>query len=122
MKYRPLVWFSCLMLSVPACLRAQNPDKSAKVVQPQSASVAAVPKPVRKADERITHDSIGLVAVPRAPRVIAAPVVESETAQKERPATDSAGKKAAEMASLEKLIREKQKRIALLMKLFVDDE
>jgi len=122
MKYRPIVCFSCVMLSVPACLRAQNPDKSAKVVQPPSANVAAVPKPVRKADQVITNDSIGLLAVRRAPRVILAPVVESKTGQEEGPPADATAKKAAQIASLEKLIREKQKRIALLMKLFVDDE
>jgi hypothetical protein len=121
-KYRPIVCFACVMLSVPACLRAQNPDKSANVVQPQSASVAVVPKPARKADQVITNDSIGLLAVRRVPRVIAAPVVESSTAREERPATDAAGRKAAETALLQKLIQEKQKRIALLMKLFVDDE
>lgn len=113
--------FGLVLLSVPAGLRAQNPDNAVKLVQPASASVV-VSKPVRKPDQVITNDTIGLLAVRRAPRVMPAPVVETTAPKMDGAAMDAEAWKAAEIASLERQIRDKQKRITLLMKLFVNDE
>ena len=122
MKYPPLGWAPILLLlCTPAGLWAQTPDNSAAVVQAQATSVV-VPKPVRKPDQVITNDTIGLLAVRRAPRIVTAPVAEPATAPDDAALANAAAKRAAEMASLEKQVQEKQKRIALLMKLFVGDE
>jgi len=121
MKWQRFLW--CLvLLNVPVGLRAQNPDNAEKVVQSASTSVPVVSKPVRKPDQVITNDTIGLLAVRRAPRVMPVPVTETTPPKDDGAATDAAARKAAEVASLEKRIRDKQKRIALLMKLFVNDE
>jgi len=80
-----------------------------------------VPKPARKPDQVITNDSIALLAVRRAAPVIVAPAAEA-TKKDEAAAADEAAKKAAEIASVEKQIKDKQQRITLLMRLFVDDE
>ena len=77
-----------------------------------------VPKPVRKPDQVITDDSIALLAVRRAPEK--APVVESRGDSGGVGGTEA--QKAAEIATLQQQIKDKQKRIALLMRLFVDDE
>ncbi|HTZ31553.1 MAG TPA: hypothetical protein VMH31_03800 [Methylomirabilota bacterium] len=123
MTYSHQAWAPFLLtLFVSINVAAQAPDNAA-VVQGPSA-IAAVPKPVRKSDQVITNDTIGLLAVRRAPRVLpASPVPPATPAVAEENAkADAAARKAAEIAALEKQIQEKQKRIALLMKLFVDDE
>jgi len=113
--------YGLILLSVPAGLRAQNPDNSANVAQAASAKVT-VSKPVRRSDQVITNDTIGLLAVRRTPRVMPAPAMEALAPKDDGAATNAEARKAAEIASLEKQIRDKQKRIALLMKLFVNDE
>jgi uncharacterized protein YeeX (DUF496 family) len=116
------VWFCFFAaVSVPAGLQAQTPDNTtnttaegAKVVVPKSA-----PKPVRKSDQAVTSDSIGLLAVPQAPRIVSAPATGEPTGTTHEVITTEV---ASEIASLEKQVKDKQKRIVLLLTLFVDDE
>ncbi len=119
MKFRLRVCFPVVVvLSVAGGVWAQSPDAAAAAAQNTTNSV---PKPARKPDQVITNDSIALLAVRRAaPMTVAS---EAEAAKKdEAAAADEAAKKAAEIASVEKQIKDKQKRITLLMRLFVDDE
>lgn len=110
------------LLGVCGEARAQSqtaPDQTAK-----TESSAGPKKPVRKPDQVLTNDSVALLAVRRAPAA-------AEKTGTTQPAgtnldasgtSDTAEKKAEELASLEKQIQDKQKRIVLLMRLFVNDE
>lgn len=123
MKRWPVVWLcGAVMLGLPAGLRPQNPDCSSSVVGPQSAGVV-VAKPVRKPDQVITNDPIALLSVKRPPLITAttAPVAPIGAKEETAIAGESA-KKGAEIAALEQQIKDKQKRITLLMRLFVKDE
>jgi uncharacterized protein YeeX (DUF496 family) len=122
MRLRPRVWlFLMVSWCAPAGLWAQNPDNTASGTA-QGKNSNAAQKPVRKPDQVITNDSIGLLAVRRAPRIIPAAVAEPAGVPGEGAGADALARRAAEIASLEKEIQDRQKRIALLMKLFVDDE
>jgi uncharacterized protein (DUF1778 family) len=102
-----------------AGVRAQNPDtRTSSDSKPSSATVT---KPVRKTEQVVTDDSIALLAVRRTP---ATAVVSAAADGKTNSdwALDEAGRKAEEIATLQQQIKDKQKRIALLMRLFVDDE
>lgn len=123
MKLRLRVYFPFIVvLSVPAGLWGQSQEIPSFGAQNPRASV--VPKPTRKPDQVITNDSIALLAVPRVPAVIVPPTVDdARGVTKERSSdVDEGARKAAEIASVEQQIKEKQKRITLLMRLFVDDE
>jgi hypothetical protein len=122
MKRQPFFW-CWVALSVSAGLRAQNPDHPMGAEQTRSASGAVVSRPVRKTDSVTTNDSISLLVGRRAPRTVPQSTeAGSAGAGDEAAAGDLAARKAREIAILEKQVREKQERIALLMKLFVDDE
>lgn len=83
-------------------------------------------KPTRDSGWVITDDGVALLAVRRAPAIVVAPA-ETRTAA---PAAakvvstpeEEAAKRKAEIAALEKQAVDMQKRITLLMRLFVDDE
>jgi hypothetical protein len=75
----------------------------------------------------ITNDSISLLAMRRAPRKVEDPAAEPATVAtvvgKEASGTpEETAKRNDEIAAVEKQIQDKQKRIALLMRLFVNDE
>ena len=78
-----------------------------------------VPKPTRKPDWVTTNDPIALLAVRREPSVSTA---EGSLETKGSGGSAAAMRKAAGIALVEQQIREKQKRIAFLLRLFVDDE
>ena len=123
MKLRLRVYFPFVaVLSVPAGVWSQSQEIPSNGAQNPRASV--VSKPTRKPDQVITNDSIALLAVPHAPAAIVPPAVEdAEGVTKERsPGVDEGARKTTDIASVEQQIKEKQKRIALLMRLFVDDE
>ncbi len=123
MKLRLRVYFPFIVaLSVPPGVWSQSQEIPSNGAQNPRASV--VSKPTRKPDQVITNDSIALLAVPRVPAVIAPPAVEDAGGvTKERsPGVDGGARKATEIASVEQQIKEKQKRVALLMRLFVGDE
>ena len=114
-------WFATVVaLCVPAGLCAQTPDNTARGAAPVT-NPSAAPKPVRKPDQVITNDTIALLAVRRAPGMMTA-AAEPVPANGEAAGTDAVTQKAAQIASLEQRIKDRQKRIALLMKLFVSDE
>jgi len=123
MRPRLRAWFPLVVaMWVPAGLWAQNPDNTASEAT-QVKDARAVQRPVRKPDQVITNDTIGLLAVRRAPRILPAEVAAvPAAAPNEGAAADAATKRAAEMASLEKEVKDRQRRVALLMKLFVNDE
>jgi hypothetical protein len=122
MPLRPRTWFIVIACCcVPASLWAQNPDNMASGTA-QGKTASGTQKPVRKPDQVITDDTIGLMAVRRAPRIMPAEVAAAPAARDECVTADAAATKAREIVSLEKEVKDRQKRIALLMKLFVDDE
>jgi hypothetical protein len=123
MKVRRSVYFPLVVaLSVPAGMWAQSQEVPASSAQ--NPNINVVQKPMRKADQAITNDSIALLAVRRTPGVIVSPAAEgvSDTTKEQSAAAGETVKTAAEIALVEQQIRDKQKRIALLLRLFVDDE
>ena len=109
-----------IVLGVPGSLQAQNPETSANSARDPGCSVAQKPK--RKPDQVITNDPIALLAVRRTPPVIVASSEQSSKKEASGVGLDQPSKKAAEIASLEQQIRERQNRITLLLRLFVNDE
>jgi hypothetical protein len=101
---------------------AQTQDQSAPT---EKASPSSAPqKPVHKPHTVIINDPIVRLATPssRPAAGPAAPAPEAAAA-KESPATaEDATQKKAEIAALEKQIKEKQQKVELLMRLFVADE
>jgi len=91
---------------------------------PSATSASSGQKPLTRQITVITNENIGLSLVSHAAKPAApanpqpTPAVDNATAT---PADDSA-KKAAEIAALRQQIKDKQKRIELLMHLFVTDE
>lgn len=111
------------LLGVCGVARAQSQTASDQTAKAQTSSVPQ--KPVRKPDQVLTNDSVALLAVKRAPEAgeAAGTTQQPVTPNPEANATtDDTAKKTAELASLEKQIQDKQKRIVLLLRLFVDDE
>jgi len=124
-----LVWASLLSaLCVPVGLKAQTADNTTATVQAQVQQVqiagVVVPKPVRQTNQIISNDTIALLAVRRPVRMLPPETLPtaSPTAVDESTTTDASARRAAEIAALDTQVREKRKRIALLLKLFVDDE
>src|SRR5271166_4025730 len=94
---------------------AQSQEKPAEPAKTQTTSGPA--KPVHKPDWVTTNDPVALLAVRRAPRIVEAPSGEPAVAGSGT-AVDATTKR-GEIAELERQIQSKQKRIALLMRLFV---
>jgi hypothetical protein len=121
------VFFSitAAVLSLPGSLPAQTQEKAAEAPQAQASSGPA--KPVHKSDWVITNDSIVRLTAQRDQGMAE---TTTKDATKNKPATgkelpttaEDPTKRSMEIADLEKQIQEKQKRIALLMRLFVRDE
>ena len=115
-----ILLFAIGALGPPPCGFAQTAGKDNKVDQ----KAEGPKKPTRKADLVSTGDPVARLSVqhePEAPR--------TSTPESSSPANDAAGttaddttKKAAEIALTEKLIKEKQQRITLLLRLFASDE
>ena len=123
-RIRKCAWLAGpFLLWQPVGLRAQN---SQSTVVAAADTVEAVPlpvaKPVRKPDQVITNDTIGLLAVRRVPLIVPPTAPATVPATNASASGDAVAKRTAEIASLERQIPERQKRIALLMKLFVQDE
>jgi hypothetical protein len=100
---------------------AQSQEKPAEATKTQTAS--GPQKPARDSGWVITDDGVALLSVQKTPIVITASVEDSAivTTPREQEVLPAAQRK-TEIAALEKQIQDKQKRIALLMRLFVDDE
>jgi hypothetical protein len=98
-----------MLLSIGSCLWAQEQTVGAATAQGAKKVVA----PARKNDQVITDDPIALLAVQRD---------ASSVAQTTKPTADTRPDADTALGSLEKLIKEKQSRIVLLLRLFVDDE
>jgi hypothetical protein len=111
-------WFRCLVLSALAMLalnaRAQDVTAGRDSHKIQSTHMV-------KADQVRTDDPIALLAIRREP-VIAADVAPVKLTGGTPLLADEAACKAAEIPCLEQRIRDKQKRVGLLMRLFVQDE
>jgi hypothetical protein len=119
-----MAFLSLLVGVVGICgeARAQSGNAPSDGAKAQNAS--GPKKPTRKADQVLTNDSVVLLGVKKTPTA-----TEKPTGQTTSAGTADAGataedkeKKAAEIASLEKQIQDKTKKIVLLMRLFVDDE
>ena len=118
--------FCLFAASVALCpeVRAQNQNAS-----PDSGAAQSGPKkPVRKPDQVKTNDPVAQLAVKRAPEAAGnateaqAPPSAEQSSDATTASTEETEKKAAEIASLEKQIQDKTKRITFLMRLFVTDE
>ena len=111
-------------LSVCEASWAQSPENAVETAKNQKK--AGPQKPTRDTGWVATNDPVSLLSVRKSPRLVAAPPTEGDAAAASAgqgaSATDDTTKKAAEMAAVEKQIQDKQKRIALLMRLFVKDE
>lgn len=112
MRLRLRVCFPLVIVLGVLVARGQDAPSS----NAQSSKIAEVRKPERKPDQVITNDPIARLAVRREPlRVMATPVAQTATAE-------DTTKKVEEIALVEQQIRDKQRKIAFLMRLFVDDE
>lgn len=115
------IWLLLLIvLGTPAGSQAQNLESSS--INRKDPDAAVVEKPKRKLDRVITNDSIALLAVRHPPPAIVAPSEDSAKRAASGTTLDDPSKKEAEIASLERQIKDKQQRIALLLRLFVSDE
>ena len=103
-----------LVFAVPQSGCQQVPTPSG-----QTATESAVAKPTRKPDQVITSDPIALLAVRQSP---ASATSNGGGKNDGALGTSETSRKAAEIASVEQQIKDKQTRIVLLMRLFVDDE
>ena len=118
----------------PGVVGARQEPKSVEpaVNQKQITSVQAdsTMAPVRKTDWVRTDDPLALLAVGDAEDFKGAPLrggsalpeTSNAVSVMSAPVRGEAAKKGEELAAIEKQIVEKQKRIALLMRLFVNDE
>lgn len=113
----------CLVIGIfgtCAVTRAQSQSAPLPAIESQT---RALQKPVRKPDWELTKDSVVLLGVRRAAANGATNGQLLEGAKKEAdPVAEEMAKKAVDSAPLEQQIKDKQKKIALLMRLFVDDE
>jgi hypothetical protein len=112
--YPPFLVLAALIASVPSPVRCQEVAADAR----QSAATNTVVKPTRKVDQVATNDPIAVLAMRR-------PVAEAASGglpDRDSLEASETTRKAAEIASVEQQIKDKQKRIVLLMRLFVEDE
>jgi hypothetical protein len=105
-------------LLLPSAARGQDTSPTSTSNGPTSQ------KPLPHQVIVITNDNIKLPLVPHPPRAVTAPVPQpGASVQSGSPASaEDATAKAAEIVSLQKQIKDKQKRIELLMHLFATDE
>jgi len=111
------------ILSTPGVCRAQSKSKPPDA-QPSSIDGEVHGTPVKKTPP-LTDDDIALLAPRPATGTVGAPKTDAaaEPAAKESAtATQEPEKRKAEIAALEQQIKEKQRRIQLLMRMFVIDE
>jgi hypothetical protein len=106
---------SAALAFAPCPVRCQEVSAEAK----QIAAANAVSKPTRKPDQVATNDPIALLAVRRSG---AEPTPGEGLQDRDSSGGSEAARKAVEIASVEQQIKDKQKRIVLLMRLFVEDE
>jgi hypothetical protein len=105
------------VLGLPSFAFGQTADKDKQ-------STEGPKKPTRKMEFVTTTDSVAALAVRRGPQIPETPALQPKVDASEEisvPADETA-KRAAEIALTEKLIKEKQQRIALLLRLFATDE
>ncbi|HXX99433.1 MAG TPA: hypothetical protein VEI54_00840 [Candidatus Limnocylindrales bacterium] len=115
------LWFTC---EVGRAQSQSAPTATASGSSANAEDKAAPKKPSRKPDQKETNDPVALLAVKGGKTASDASAAASESTESNDtnlPADETA-KKAAEIASLETQIKDKQKKIVLLMRLFVDDE
>ncbi len=115
--------FTAGILSFPAVSWAQTEDKPARTEKAQTSS--GPQKPVRKPDTVITNDAIVRLAERSSPRTVEPPAADPATvvaAKGSRATAEDTPQRKAEIAALEKQIKDKQRRVELLMRLFLADE
>jgi len=106
------------MLCVCEVSWAQSQEKPAEAPKTETKSGPA--KPTRNTGWVTTTDPVALLTVRRAPKAVEAPADETANAETGTPVDTTT--KSGEIAELEKQIQIKQKKIALLMRLFATDE
>ncbi len=99
----------------------QTQDKTSRSGSPQQA--VGPKRPAHKVEFVTTTDPVALLAVHRS-EILETPMLTpvAATTEETGASADLASKKAAEIADTERLIKEKQKRILLLLRLFATDE
>jgi hypothetical protein len=98
----------------PYPLSCQESPAGAK----EATSANVVSKPTRKPDQVTTTDPIALLAI----RSNSATPTSGASNDAGNSQTSETARKAAQIASVEQQIKDKQKRIVLLLRLFVEDE
>lgn len=117
------IFLLCLLFFalLGGCARVHAQSRDAATSSDSRQTSVVVAKPVRKPDQVLTDDSIALLAVRRKPATtVASAAIDGKTSS--NLAFDEAGRKTEEIAAVQQQIKDKQRRIALLMRLFVDDE
>lgn len=111
----PLATFALIATLLPFPARCQSPSAT---------STSSGQKPQTRQITVITNENIGLSLVSHAakPASPASPPATPAVEKAPAPPPEDPAKKAAEIAALRKQIKDKQKRIELLMHLFVTDE
>lgn len=122
----PLPAFLILATSVfPPQSRAQAVEKSAAAA-PTNAASTEPSMPTRRTGQTANNDPIALIAAhqqdPASGHSADSDAMRNVSAKEISTAPGQAQNKPETIAGIESLIAEKQKRIALLMRLFVDDE
>ena len=107
---RSSVLFLSLLMATSLVLRGQE--------VPSPTQQNPVVKPVHRVDQVATNDPIALLAM----RSTSATLTSDSAASRDSAAANETTRKAAELTSIERQIKEKQERIVFLMRLFVDDE
>lgn len=116
-------WWVCFSLPLLSAFLACAPCPLSCQETPAGttgATVAnAVAKPTRKPDQVVTNDPIALLAMrgPTARTIPAAGPQDSSSSS-----ANETARQTVEIASVEQQIKDKQKRIVFLMRLFVEDE
>ena len=105
------------VLGLPSFVFGQTADKDKQ-------STEGPKKPTRKVEFVTTTDSVAVLAVRPGPEIPETPALQPKVDASEEMSVpaDQTAKKAAEIALTEKLIKEKQQRVTLLLRLFATDE
>jgi hypothetical protein len=125
--FRAIPYLVCIPLVagiLGVCARAGAQEKQSTNGETAKSQTKEGPqKPVWDPGWVKTSDPVALLTVRQAPKVVETPKVEKVAQGIEaRSPEDPAQRKAAEIASVEKQIQEKQARIVFLLRLFVNDE
>jgi hypothetical protein len=118
MKLR-VCFFLALLPALLVCASSQLSGQEVTAETKPTAAANPVSKPTRTPHQVVSNDPIVLLAMPSPATGAASSARVQDT---ETSGANETARKAAEIASVEQQIKDKQKRIVFLMRLFVEDE